>query len=268
MTYYANNITVIMKSLDYIRDLNNQGIWSFTFKEAQLNLGKDATASIRVLRKKGRIIDPARGFYVIIPEEMSLTGRLPAERFINDLMKFYNVSYYIGLLSAASFYGAAHQSPQVLQVVTDPPRRAIQFGQNKITFYRKKDLDSTPIEMRKTPTGYVKISTTEATFFDMIQYNHRIGGLDHVALVTSELIERFSVSGLKEAVLAFPFPILQRGGFLLETLGFEKGAVILENLINKNNPIYTYLNPTRGKMREPKHRRWKLIVNDKIDYTE
>jgi len=268
MTYYANNITINMKPFDYIRDLNNQGIWTFTFRDAQLNLGKDATASIRMLRKNGRIIDPARGFYVIIPEEMSLTGRLPVERFISDLMKHYDVPYYVGLLSAAAFYGSAHQSPQVFQVVTDPPRRTIRIGQNKIVFYRKKELNSIPTEMRKTPTGYIKISTVEATFFDMIQFNRRIGGLHHVALVTSELIEQFSVSGIKKVASAYPLPVVQRGGYLLERIGFDKGITTLENFIRECNPIYTYLNPSGSKEREPKHTRWKLIINGQIEYSE
>ncbi|MFH1851056.1 MAG: type IV toxin-antitoxin system AbiEi family antitoxin [Candidatus Neomarinimicrobiota bacterium] len=257
-----------MKPIDYIRELNNSGIWSFTFEEAQSSLGKDITAAIRTLRKKNRIIDPARGFYVIIPEEFSIAGRLPAERFINELMKFYRAPYYIGLLTAASFYGSAHQSPQVFQVVTNPSRRTIHYGQNKIVFYRKKNVDSILTDKRKTLTGYVNISTVETTFFDMIQFNQRIGGLDHVTLVASELVERFSVSSLKEVAMTFPLPIIQRGGYLLEVIGFEKGTAVLERWIRNQCPIYTYLNPSKGKLREPKHDRWKLIINDKLDYSE
>jgi len=185
-----------MKPIDYLRELNNRGIWCFTFAEAQMSLGKNTSASIRKLRKENRIIDPARGFYVIIPEEMSLTGRLPAERFIDELMLFYKVPYYIGLLTAASFYGSAHQSPQVFQVITNPSKRSIQTVQNKIVFYRKQNLGLTPTKKRKTLTGYIKISTVEATFFDMLRFNRSIGGFAHIIIVTSELVERFTIAGL------------------------------------------------------------------------
>jgi predicted transcriptional regulator of viral defense system len=256
-----------MRPTDYIRSLNNRGIWCFTFQEAQMSLGKNTTAALRNLRKQKRIVNPARGFYVIIPEEMSFTGRIPVERFIDDLMQFYRVPYYIGLLTAASFYGSAQQSPQVFQVMTYPSRRSIQFGHNKIAFYRKKNVGSVPTNKRKTQTGYVRISTVETTFFDLIQFNRIIGGLDYVALLTSELTEQMTIAGLKEAIPAFQMPIIQRGGYLLEFIGFEKGAAVIEKWIKTRNPIYTYLNPSLLQSREPKHRRWKLIINEKIDYS-
>lgn len=257
-----------MKPRDYIRELINRGIWCFTFKEAHMILGKNASSLIRKLRRENRVFDPARGFYVIIPEEMSLADRLPTERFIHELMLFYNVPYYAGLLTAASFYGSAHQSPQAFQIITSPPRRNVHIGQQKIVFYHKKNLALIPTQKRKTPTGYFRLSTAEATFLDMIQFNRRIGGLSHVATVANELVEQFSVSGLKEAILAFQMPIVQRAGYVLELIGYEKGSAVLEKYIKKHNPIYAVLNPSGIKVREPKNERWKLIVNDTLDYSE
>ncbi len=257
-----------MKPIDYIRGLNNRGIWCFNFEEAQKILGNSTSSSIRKLRKENRIFDPARGFYVIIPEEMSLADRLPPERFIHELMVFYNVPYYAGLLTAASFYGSAHQSPQAFQIITSPPRRNIHIGQKKIVFYHKKNLELIPTQKRKTPTGYFHLSSAEATFLDMIQFNRRIGGISHVATVAYELVEQLSVAGLKEAIVTYQPPIIQRAGYLLELIGYDKGADILGKYIRKHNPIYSLLNPSGVKVREPKHERWKLIVNDTLDYLE
>src|SRR5207244_10392072 len=60
-----------------------------------------------------------RGFYVIVPPEYRVAGSLPAAWFIRDLMDYLRRPYYVGLLTAPSLHGAAHQAPQEFQVVTD-----------------------------------------------------------------------------------------------------------------------------------------------------
>jgi len=255
-----------MKNIDFIRNQVSQGLWSFTFEDYRKALGINPKNALMLLRKYGMIISPVRGFYVIVPEEARKTNRVPVERYIDDMMKFLRVPYYVGLLTAAAFHGSAHQSPQVFQVITNPSRRTIQIGQNRIVFYRKKKLNSIPVKLQKTPTGYIRISTVEATFLDMIQFNRGIGGLDHVALVTSELIEQFTVTGLNRTAPNYPLPIVQRAGYLLERIGFITGAAMLEKWVNQNNPVYTYLNPSGSKDREPKHKKWKLIINDQLEY--
>lgn len=254
-----------MKPLEFIRELNNRGVWSFTFQDALDNLGADPTAAIRILRRKGRIIDPGRGYYIIIPEDSSLSGRLQPEWYIDGFMNHFKVPYYVSLLTAASFHGAAHQSPQVFQVMTYPARRQIKIIQNRIIFYRKKNVRSIPIAFRKTTTGYFRVSTPEATFFDLVQFNRRIGGLDHVALVTSELAEGLSKRVLNQAATNYPIPVVQRGGYLLDILGFNNLASALSEYIRKVNPLYTCLNPSVSKNREPKNTRWKVIINEEVD---
>lgn len=66
--------------------------------------------------RAGRIVDLTRGFYVIIPEELSLANRLPGDRYIDDLMNSHQVPYYVGLLTAAFYYSSAHQRPRVRSV--------------------------------------------------------------------------------------------------------------------------------------------------------
>ena len=254
-----------MKPLEFIRELNNRGVWSFTFQDARDNLGADPTAAIRILRRKGRIIDPGRGYYIIIPEDSSLSGRLQPEWYIDGFMNHFRVPYYVSLLTAASFHGAAHQSPQVFQVMTYPARRNILVNQNKIVFYRNKNIELIPTDPRKTVTGYFQLSTPEITFFDLVEYNRRIGGLDHVALVTSELAEGFSKKVLNQAATNYPTPVVQRSGYLLDILDFNELASVLSRYIHKINPIYTYLDPSGVRNRETKNTRWKIIINEEID---
>jgi len=190
---------------------------------------------------------------------------VPVERYVDELMDYFGVPYYAGLLTAASFYGSSHQSPQVFQVMTNPARRAIQANKAKIIFHRKKSVDQTPVIHKKTATGFFKVSTPEATFFDMIDFNRRIGGLDHVALVASELTDTFTKKRLLEAVQKCRVPTVQRGGYLLERLGFEKGASAVGAWLRSQNPVYSYLDPPGKKYRDPKNGRWKLIINEPVE---
>lgn len=264
MRSYANIITA-MNSTSFIRNQVNQGIWSFTSKDYRRYTSSDPKDAMRVLRRKGVIFSPVRGFYVIVPEEARISGRVPVERYIDDLMNYIGAPYYAGLLTAAAFYGSAHQSPQVFQVITNLVRRAIYVGDNKIVFYLKKEVKSTPTKQRNTPTGYLRISTPEATFLDIVRFNRRIGGLGNAYAVISGMVDQLRISGLKEAAPIYKLPIVQRGGYLLEIIGFEKGAAAIEKWLRNQRPIYAYLNPSGKKDRRKKYARWKLILNENID---
>ena len=71
------------------------------------------------LIEKGRVYSAWRGFYVIVPDEHALKGFVPPIEYIESLMAYTGHKYYVGLLSAAAIYGAGHQQPQILTVVTD-----------------------------------------------------------------------------------------------------------------------------------------------------
>jgi hypothetical protein len=49
---------------------------------------------------------------VVVPVEYELKGVVPPVVYIDWLMAYLQKNYYIGLLNAATFYGAAHQQPQ------------------------------------------------------------------------------------------------------------------------------------------------------------
>jgi len=160
----------------FVQDLAAKGRASFSLKD--LKVLKDSTpvalkAALRRLRKKGEIAMPYRGFYVILPPEYRADGCLPPEQFIPDLMDHLGESYYASLLTAAEYHGAAHQRPQVFQVVVAKTRRSIQCGKMKVEFILRKNAAKIPTETRNTPAGVLKIATPEATALDLIGYvNH------------------------------------------------------------------------------------------------
>lgn len=73
----------------------------------------------------------------IVPIEHQHTGYIPAQWFIDPLMDYLTLPYYVALLFTASLAGTAHQQVMILQVMTNKPMRAIIAGNQQIKFYYK-----------------------------------------------------------------------------------------------------------------------------------
>ena len=95
-----------------------------------------ARNALKRLATRNRVASPARGFYVVIPPEYRKLGCLPPEQFIPALADREGRPYYVGLLSAAQYYGAAHHRPQEFQVCLEKNRRPIACGGVRVALYR------------------------------------------------------------------------------------------------------------------------------------
>jgi predicted transcriptional regulator of viral defense system len=128
----------------YLERLLGQGRHTFTRVEAERALGSSGLAtyhSLRRLQKTGWLVMPRRGFYLIVDPEYRALGALPPAAWIDDLMAFHETPYYVGLLSAASLYGAAHQQPMEFQVVAGKVLRALTVGGVRIRFFFSRRVD-------------------------------------------------------------------------------------------------------------------------------
>src|SRR5690606_34577281 len=98
---------------------------SFSLEEVRSSFPENSEAAIKLklnrLSNKGKVISVHKGYYLIITPQYASLGILPPSLFIDDLMKFIEKPYYVGLLNAAAFYGAAHQQPQEYFVLTTFP---------------------------------------------------------------------------------------------------------------------------------------------------
>ena len=140
-------------------------------------------------------------------------------------MEHRSTRYYVGLLSAAQYYGAAHHRPQEFQVMLGRNRPAIVCGSVRVVFVARKELATVPVESFNNPRGTVLVSTVEATAFDLVGYMHRAGGVDRVAGVLSELGEDIDPERLVEASGSASILWAQRLGYLLEHVGAGDKAV-------------------------------------------
>jgi len=245
------------------------GLYYFIKKDALQSLPISEMAflqSAKRLARKNRVERIFSGFYIIVPLEYSATKIIPPEWFITDLMNYIKKPFYIGLLSAATLHGASHQQPQLFQVVTPAKLRKIRIKSTAIQFYYKKYFNSTLLEQIKTQTGFIPISTPEATAYDLIRYSRRIGGLDRALTVLTELTEKMDAKKLvqiaeKERTMAYT----QRLGWLLEKSGFEDITRDLRKWVSKKNPGPARLIPSFPVKGAERDKKWNLLINATIE---
>lgn len=254
--------------LELIDDLAARGCSCFSFREFLEQAGSSTTAvkaALHRLQKKNEIAMPYRGFYVILPPAHRIVGCLPAYCFIPQLMDHLEEVYYAGLLSAAEYHGAAHQRPQVFQVVVAKPRRPIVCGNIRVDFIYRKNAAEIPTEYRNTSAGVIKIATPEATALDVVGYVNHSGGLDNVATILIELAESIDPKRLAEVAELSPVSYAQRLGYLLELVGEKDLAAPLADYISKKRAVTTALIPRKSMKGTTKDRRWQLYVNADVE---
>ena len=256
------------RARNVIADLAARGHYHFTSSELRSVLGVSEAATRQALSRlaaKGEIASPARGFYVIVPPEYRRIGCLPAEQFIPALMEHRSARYYVGLLSAAQYHGAAHYRPQEFQVVLERNRPAIVCGAVRVAFVARRDLDAVPVESVNNPRGTVLVSTVEATAVDLVGYMHRAGGVDRVAGVLSELGDDMDPERLVEASESASILWAQRLGYLLEHVGAGDRAARLKEHVRKRARNFTKLLPGASADGAPRSKDWRLFVNANIE---
>ena len=266
MRVKSNKDHIAAKEL--VETLASKGRYSFTSQEARdgLKVSPDASKlALNRLTKHGLIATPARGFYVIIPPEYRSLGCLPAEQFIPDLMKIKGLNYYAGLISAAQYYGAAHQRPQQFQVFVQKNRGQIHCGKVRVKFIARKNINNVPVRKFNTSRGELSVSTPEGTAIDLAGYSEHVGGLDQVATILSELAGEIDASALAEAAATAPITWAQRLGYILELVEAENIAAGLKEYVDQHAREYTMLVPGGSNEGGPRMRDWKLVVNAKLE---
>ena len=255
---------------DLVHRLQSRSRYTFTLEEARAALRAtdvSTDAALRRLKQKGRVVAPRRGFFVIVPPEYDTAGSPPATWFIDALMRHLDQPYYVGLLSAGALHGAAHQQPMVLQVVTARPTRPIVAGRTRIGFHVNHAATAASVVALQTDTGYIRVSTAEATAVDLVRYMRACGGLGNVATVLAELAERLDPAELTRAALAAKAPDAQRLGFLLQILGESELADSVRDGLSHRRFRPVLLVPSRyaSPARQTADGRWRVVMNESVE---
>lgn len=258
-----------MKNLiSFIDTLQSQGRYTFLKEEAIRVLNISSVAfklAAERLSRKGRLFSPKRRFFVIIPTEY-LGSVLPSPWYIDDLMRFLDAFYYVGLLSAATFLGAAHHQPQALQIISNHSFRTILKNKAKIRFFKKTGNISKFVNELKTPTGMMRVSSPELTAFDLTCYASKIGGLDLAGTVLAELSGSLNAKELVNvAKTVSSRATIQRVGYLLDYLGHERLSKSLHVWLKPQKLPMTLLRVDSNIMQGPRNDKWRLILNEKLE---
>ena len=254
-----------------IRDLPDyllaRGRYTANMDELVEILALDKSA-IRVgmnrLRKQRRAFSPARGLYGFVPPDYRGWGVIPAEWFVDDLMRHLGRAYYASLLTAAARHGAAHQRPQVFQVVTDKRTADRDIGRVSIRFFVGRDIAPTAWEAMTTPTGTIQIATREVTVSDLTAHPRAAAGFGNIATIIRE-IGPLDGNELARLSAHHPRAHSRRLGWLIERFAAKQpDLAALRRRAAPEHGAPSRLSPG-GPRRGPIDRRWALWINTDVE---
>lgn len=268
----------LYKIKDWIGDQQKRGRLTFPFEEVRKKFPKLSDQGVKNalnrLVTKTEIVPVFKGFYAIIPIGYALRGMLPPELYIDDLMKYLNRTYYISLLNAAVFYGAAHQQPQVFSIITTlPPLRDTTKKGSKIVYIStRKIIPHNWLKSFRTENGDIWVSKPELTAADLITFKNKIGGLNRACTVLYELAETINFEILDKYFFDYaPVSTIQRLGYLLDNRSENKE--LAKTLFEKSQEFNLKFNKiplNHGKTTDNcnSDAKWKIIINETIDIDE
>ncbi|WP_419551401.1 type IV toxin-antitoxin system AbiEi family antitoxin domain-containing protein [Candidatus Poriferisodalis sp.] len=213
-----------------------------------------------------------KGAWVPVPPEFRDAGAPPPLHYIHPLMRHLRHTYYVGFLSAAAIYGAAHHPSMILQVVASARLRDRQIGGSRISFIQRAATDQRATQQSNTPTGRVTVSTSSTTVLDLADSPGRGGGVSNVATVIGDLLisRLLDIESLPAAAAAFPAAAVQRAGYLLEYMAVETGvetsvADVLDELTLMSSTDWAPLVPG-GPGDGARDQRWRIVVNAAVEH--
>lgn len=253
------------------------GRFSFPLFELRNHFKTQSDNSIKLalnrLTEKGRLLSVFKGYYLIIPPQYAGRGVLPPNLFLDSLMAHLKRPYYLALLNAAAYHGAAHQQPQEYFVIsTFPVLRATERKGLKINYISIKTIPEGLINQLKTEAGYLNISNPSLTACDLIQFERRIGGITRAATVISELSEIIKPSDFSALLVRHvQTTTLQRLGYLLEMIcgRLDLAEALFKAMKTESQNFFRITLKVRSSTKGfASDNQWNVIVNTTIDLDE
>jgi predicted transcriptional regulator of viral defense system len=269
-----------MTPLDhYLDQLLSHGRSYFSKEEALKTLGgksESFSAAATRLIKKGRLVSPWRGFYLILRPEDRIAGAPDPARWIDPLMHYLGLDYRISLLRAAAFHGSSHQASMVFQVIAPKQLRSFDLGRHRIQFIYQ-DAESFRqannqkwLQQLKTESGFAQVAGVELTLLDSARYFHKAGGINGVAQIVHDVGSKAQPRALAEAAATYENSAVRRLGYLLEYFGHSRQAKVLLSFVKKAKSLKP-LDPSITPLfeEEPdqveKNIQWMLTINEPVE---
>jgi predicted transcriptional regulator of viral defense system len=248
---------------DFIEFNLRNGRKTFSFKELVDFKRKNVNAAKQYIKYSisiNLIKYLSKGFYAIYSPSEKDSGKITPDSFINQLMSYKKINYYIGLLSASAFYGATHNRPFVYQVIADMQIHTPKNILEGINFLRKKYFPEYCIIKQKGSYGYINYSSPALTAYDLIKYENESGTISNIILVISDILSQIRISDIKILLKNdLEVAYIQRLGFILEKLEANE---LINPLLEYSKKVTSYITLSRiGKKSGNKNAKWKIIEN-------
>lgn len=261
---------------DWIKEQEQRGITTFSFQQIRRVFAersdKVLKSEVNRLTLSKRIQNVYRGFYVIIPTQYKLKGIVPPTYYIDELMKYLDKPYYVGLLSAAAIYGASHQRAMRTQVVTIGPRSRTSSRNILLDWNYRQQIPNELIECRNGEMGRINYSSAELAAVDIIQFASNIGGYQRACTVLAELVEVLDMNKIESVLPYTSTSVMQRLGYILEFILFEEvKANQLYNIMREQKNSYfnsVLMSPEHPKLENNESNRWRINMNIEIEIDE
>lgn len=223
-------------------------------------------AKFQLLRLRNKVVRVSRRqpFFLIVGPEHRIMGAPPAIWWLGDYFNWLGRPYYLALQSAASSFGSNPQALQVTQVMTDRACRPMQVGRIQVQFFVKRGIARTPAQELERAVAPIRVSTPEATAFDLIRYATRIGGIERAAETIRPLLPLLRPRELKQVLdREGEPPAAQRLGFVLEAVGARRLARIVHDWLPAKLAVIPLSRMTGERQRAPLAARWQVLNNSR-----
>lgn len=122
-----------------------------------------------------------------------------------------------------------------------------------------------PVVDIQTETGSMRVSTPEATVFDLVRFAPAAGHVGNVASVLGELAEKTDPEALAGLADLYAVSDVQRLGYMLEKLGEKRLADPLAERLKTRRYRSILLAPGQEKGDTPIDLRWRVIPNETVE---
>jgi predicted transcriptional regulator of viral defense system len=241
--------------------LLSEGVVTITVSELANRAGATREATFRAVhdaKKSGVLFSPAHGLYVLVPPEYRSWRTVPADWYLEDMMRHMGRDYYVSFLTAAGRHGASHHAAQVFQVVVDRTVRDRDISGVRLRFYQSSAIETCAAERVTSPGGVITLATPETCLLDLAERPDAGGGLNVILEVVPELV--IDEEKLVEGARARPRATTRRSGWILSQ---THPHLLLEDLRELAAPRVR--NPTpllpSGASTGPVDPNWGVMVN-------
>lgn len=246
--------------------LLSKGTNTVTIDEIESRTGVTRNAvylGVKYAMDRKRLFSPARGLYVVVPPEYRSSGVVPATHFIDPMMNHLGIEYYLGLATAAGWWGSSHHASQEFQVIANGRLPDRTIGKVRLRFISRARLDDKAIRRVAGPRTMLNVSTPDLTTVDLAANPAHVGGLSNVATILAELPD---IDGTRIAALAKrrTRADARRLGWLLSLVRPELNLRALITLADPQHEPPTLLasnKPRTGQVDTD----WNVRVNTKVE---